>query len=68
MTDRLIRLPEVENRTGLRRSAIYRYIQQGDFPAPIKLTPKASAWVESEIQEWIAARIRKARGESAGEV
>jgi len=61
MAERLIRLPEVEHRTGLRRSSIYSYIKQGRFPAPIKITPKASAWVESEIQEWVDSRIHEAR-------
>lgn len=53
----LLRLPEVEASTGKKRSAIYAEIQNGTFPAPVKIGPRASAWVSSEISEWIAARI-----------
>jgi predicted DNA-binding transcriptional regulator AlpA len=34
---RFLRLPEVEQRSGLRRSSIYRKVQEGSFPAPIVL-------------------------------
>ena len=53
----LLRLREVCRRTGLSRSVIYRRISVGDFPAPVKLGERASAWVESEIAEWCTARI-----------
>jgi prophage regulatory protein len=60
-TDRLLRLPEVESLVGLRKSAIYAGMKAGDFPPCIKLGPRAAAWPESEIQAWIAARIRTSR-------
>jgi prophage regulatory protein len=53
----LERLPEVKARTGLSRSEIYRRIQTRSFPAPIKLGQRASAWVTSEVEQWIQARI-----------
>jgi prophage regulatory protein len=53
----LCRLPQVRIRTGLSRSEIYRRIAGGDFPKPIKLGPRASAWAEHEVTAWIAARI-----------
>ena len=60
----LERLPQVKARTGLCRSAIYRLIALGSFPAPIKLGERASAWSAREIDEWISARIaaRDAKG------
>lgn len=57
----LLRLPAVERRTGLRKSAIREAIRKGTFPAPIKIGPRASAWVESEVADWIAARIEASR-------
>lgn len=59
MTDqpKLERLNEVSARTGLRRSAIYDAIKRGTFPAPVKLGARASAFVSSEIDEWIARLI-----------
>jgi prophage regulatory protein len=54
---RFIRLPEVINRTGYRRTSIYEKIAEGTFPAPIKLGPRAVAWVSEEIEEWMDARV-----------
>jgi prophage regulatory protein len=53
----LERLPHVRARTGLSRSEIYRRIALGEFPAPVKLGPRASAWHTAEIDAWIAQRI-----------
>jgi len=57
----LLRLPEVERRTGLKRSAIYNRMATGEFPKPIRLTEKAVAWPESEVTHWIHAKIAQGR-------
>lgn len=57
-----LRMPAVEARTGLKRPTIYALAARGKFPKPIKLGPRASAWILTEIQEWEAARISEARG------
>lgn len=54
---RLIRLKEVMALTGLARSTIYKFIQTQAFPTPVPLGARAVAWVESEVQEWIFARV-----------
>lgn len=66
MMERLLRLPEVEYITGLRRSAIYGRISKGTFPRPIRLTARAVAWPESSVEEWVAARIRESREPAGG--
>jgi prophage regulatory protein len=53
----LERLPQVRARTGLSRSEIYRRISGGDFPAPVKLSERASAWNAAEVDRWISDRI-----------
>lgn len=58
---RLIRRPEVEKRTGLSRSSLYDKIRSNEFPAPVSLGASAVAWVESEVNEWIHARIEASR-------
>jgi len=50
---RLLRLPEVIDRVGLRRSAIYQRMSEGRFPKSRSLGPKCAVWVEAEIDEWI---------------
>ncbi|MFK2876867.1 helix-turn-helix transcriptional regulator [Rhodanobacter hydrolyticus] len=62
---RFLRLPEVCSTTGLSRTQIYRLAQAKQFPAPIKLSEKASAWIEGEVAQWCADRIAASRGEKA---
>ena len=52
---------QVETRTGLSRSTIYQYIKDGVFPKPVPLGPRAVGWLESDVSEWIAARVKIAR-------
>lgn len=55
--ERLLRIAEVQNLTGLKRSSIYRLIQEDRFPHPLKLSERACAWRESAVCTWIAERI-----------
>jgi prophage regulatory protein len=57
----LIRFPEVRRRAGLCRSSIYQRAKDGSFPAPVSLGGRAVAWIASEIDDWIASRIRESR-------
>jgi prophage regulatory protein len=59
----LLRLPQVEARTGLKKSAIYAGMKASPptFPQCIKLGPRAAAWSSSSIDTWIADRIRQSR-------
>lgn len=58
----LLRRKEVERRTGLPRSTLYDLIGRGEFPAPIKLSSGRSvAWIESEVDRYIAERISDSR-------
>jgi prophage regulatory protein len=54
--DRLLRLPDVERLTGLRRSAIYEQMQRGVFPRSVKVGKRAATWSEASVQAWIADR------------
>jgi prophage regulatory protein len=40
------------------RVQIWRKVKAGDFPAPVKIGHR-NAWVESEVDQWIVARIRE---------
>lgn len=51
---RLIRLPEVIARVGIKRSSIYQRMAEGRFPKGRSLGPKSTVWVEAEIDAWIA--------------
>ena len=54
---RLLKLPQVMQRTLLGRSTIYEMMEAGAFPKPVKLNVRTNAWVESEIDEWVVERI-----------
>ena len=58
---RILQLPEVINRVGLKWAAIYLYIERGNFPRQISLGARAVGWVEHEIDAWVAARIEVTR-------
>jgi prophage regulatory protein len=61
---RMIRLPQVMEMTGLRRSSIYNRVKEGIFPQQVPLGGKAVAWVEGEVQSWLADRINQCRMQS----
>jgi prophage regulatory protein len=59
---RILRLPAVQAKTGLKHSKIYEEMAktragEGDFPLSVPLGPKAVGWIESEVDEWIDRRI-----------
>ena len=58
---RILRWPEVKERVGICRSHAHALAGEGKFPKPIKLSERASAWVESEIDEWLRDRIAESR-------
>ncbi len=57
----LIRLPEVQRRTGYSKAWIYKLISDGEFPKQVKIGPRSIAFIESEIDNWIAQRIAGSR-------
>ncbi len=59
--DRFLRFPEVKERVGFSRSQVHLLINQGKFPAPIKLGARASGWLESEVINWVNKKISQSR-------
>jgi predicted DNA-binding transcriptional regulator AlpA len=58
---RLLRLPAIQQRVPWSRSTIWRKVRAGEFPQPIRLGGNSIAWLEDEVQAWIAARISASR-------
>ncbi len=54
---RILRLREVERRTGLKRSRIYELERDGKFPVRVPISERATGWLEHEIQAYIAQRV-----------
>jgi prophage regulatory protein len=49
---RLLRLKEVSTMIGLRWSAIYKYVAEGRFPAPIKVGIRSVRWKLTDVLAW----------------
>ena len=58
--NKLVRIKNVIELTGLSKSYIYDLSNRGIFPKNVQLVPGGSsvAWVESEILQWIDSRIK----------
>ena len=52
-----LKLHEVVKLTGLSRARIYALAARGQFPKPMKLAARASAWEAASIATWQEARI-----------
>lgn len=59
---KILRLKQVAALVGLGKSSIYRKVQEGTFPKPIKLgSVRASGWISTEVYDWIDNQIRQSR-------
>jgi len=59
--EKILRLRPVLSRTGLSRSMAYDLMAKDQFPKPIGLGARAVGWLESEIDAWIAQRVKASR-------
>lgn len=56
---KVLRMPALKESLGLRSSTtVYKLVNEGDFPKPVKLTNRAIGWIASEVDEWLASRER----------
>ena len=58
---RFERLPVVCERIGVKKSTIYRWIEDGKFPASVRLGENTVAWDSRIVDRWIAERIAASR-------
>ena len=53
----LITLKSVIERTTISKTRIYEAVRSGTFPRPVPVGERRRAWLESEIEAWIEARV-----------
>lgn len=58
---RLISIDEVASLIGYSRASIYRLVDQGRLPKPVKVGERAVRFIESEIEE-VISKAAAARG------
>lgn len=51
--DRLLRIPDVEVASGLKKSTIYLLMKRGKFPRCVQITPRCVAWPETAMLQWV---------------
>ena len=61
----ILLLPEVEHRTGYKRSSIYAMQRKGCFPHSFRLGPNRVAWLVEDVDQWLNDRIAKHQLEKA---
>ena len=59
MIRRLINMKDVQARTSLSRTEIYKRMREGTFPASVALGLQKVAWVEEEVGDWIEGQLRE---------
>lgn len=57
--NRLLRLPDVEQMTGIKKSTIYQLMKEGKFPRCVNISRRLSAWPEAAVLAWVNERISK---------
>jgi len=55
MPNKILRKPSVLERTGWSAPTLWRRVRDGSFPPPRRIGPRAVGWLESEVDDAIAA-------------
>lgn len=53
---KMLRLKQVLELVPASRATIWRWARLGQFPQPIKLGQRTTAWRESDVQAWLASK------------
>ena len=54
---RILRLEEVEAKSGFKRAHIYNLMKKRQFPQALRLGVRAVGWDSSEIDQWMGERV-----------
>ena len=55
---RILRRREVSQLVSLSLATLYRMIARGEFPRPVRLSPRLTGWRSDEIDAWLDSRER----------
>ncbi|CAI07517.1 MAG: prophage regulatory protein [Azoarcus sp.] len=55
---RILRLDEVEAKSGFKRAHIYSLMKKGEFPQALRLGVRAVGWDSTEVDLWISERLK----------
>jgi prophage regulatory protein len=52
-----LRIDSVIERTGVSKTHLYRMINSGKFPRPVKLSERVSAWDADLVDSWLKSKF-----------
>ena len=55
-----VRLPDILKRIPVGKSTIWKWVQEGRFPAPVKLSDGVTAWSVTAVEQWEAEKLTTA--------
>jgi prophage regulatory protein len=55
-----------DKKASISRSLRHKLIKEGKFPQPVQIGVRRIAFVESEVESWIAARVAASRTKCNG--
>ena len=58
--DKLLKIKEVEDQIGFKKSTIYNWIHAKEFPNPLRING-SNRWLASDIEVWIEKQVRRSR-------
>jgi prophage regulatory protein len=50
---RILRWKQLKHIVSMHRVTVWRKVQKGEFPEPVKLSVRASGWREEDIIAWL---------------
>lgn len=56
---RFIRPVEVLRMIGVSRTTLWRMVQSGAFPAPVRITDRSRGYVLEDVEAWMKARTER---------
>ncbi|CAN2526272.1 helix-turn-helix transcriptional regulator [Burkholderia pseudomallei] len=55
MANRVLRIIDVIEAVGVKKSTIYQWVKDGKFPSPLRLGTRSVGWRQSDVESWLAA-------------
>ena len=55
---RALRIDSVIERTGVSKTHLYRLIQRGKFPRPVKLSERVCVWDADVVDLWLSTKFQ----------
>ncbi len=60
MNEKFLRLKQVIEIIGVSKATIWRWVNDGTFPKPIKISAMVTVWKNSDIEAYMANAVQNA--------